>query len=115
MQGAAVRRWCRERPGATEETPFGPDALVYKVDGKMFSVVDPGGRTATLKCDPQWAVALRADHAGIVPGYHTNKQHWNTVALDGSVPSPLVREMLEHSYTLVVDALPRRLREELRA
>ena len=114
MTGAAARRWCRGRPGAAETTPFGPDVLVYKVAGKMFAVVDGNGRSATLKCDPLWAVALRGEHAGIKPGYHTNKRHWNTVVLDGSVPSALIREMLEHSYTLVVDALPRPVREELR-
>jgi predicted DNA-binding protein (MmcQ/YjbR family) len=114
MNGAAVRRWCRQRPGATEETPFGPDALVYKVAGKMFAVVARNGRSATLKCDPLWAPPLRAEHPAITPGYHANKRHWNTVVLDGSVPSGLMREMLEHSYTLVVDALPRKLREELR-
>src|SRR5437899_1337389 len=114
MNPAAVRRWCRQRPGASEETPFGPDALVYKVGGKMFAVVARGGRSATLKCDPIWARELRAQHPAITAGYHTNKRHWNTVVLDGSAPSTLVREMLEHSYTLVVDGLPQRLREELR-
>ena len=95
--------------------PFGPDALVYKVGGKMFAVTPLRGGTVTLKCDPGWAEALRAQHAGIRPGYHTNKRHWNTVQLGGSVPPELVLEMLEHSYTVVVDSLPRREREALRS
>ena len=106
-------RWLRAQPGAVEERPFSPEVLVYKVGGKMFGSTHAGGDTVNLKCDPAWARALRAEHAAVAPGYHMNKQHWNTVRLDGSVPSDLVLEMLEHSYTLVVDSLPRAQREAL--
>jgi len=117
MDGAAVLRWCRTRPSTTEELPFGPGARVFKVAGKMFALTaavdDP--ETVSLKCDPQFAEHLRARHAAIAPGYHLNKRHWNTVRLDGSLPSDLVEELLGHSYTLVVDGLPRRERDSLRA
>lgn len=103
------------KPGAEECTPFGPDVLVYKVAGKMFALTDPGDfpPRVNLKCDPGRAVLLRDGHGAILPGYHMNKRHWNTVVLDGSLPSRLVRELADHSYDLVVASLPRRLREEI--
>ena len=116
MQGAAVLAWCRSRPGAAEAFPFGPDTRVFKVGGRLFAIMpaapDPG--SVSLKCDPGFAEHLRLEHRGIAPGYHLNKRHWNTVALDGSVPAELVEELLGHSYTLVVDGLPKRVREALR-
>jgi predicted DNA-binding protein (MmcQ/YjbR family) len=115
MEGAQVRKWLRGQPGASESTPFGPDVLVYKVGGKMFAITSLDGNTVTLKCDPGWASVLRAQHPQVTPGYHTNKRHWNTVRLDGALPSDLVLEMLEHSYTLVVDSLSRSEREKLRS
>ncbi|MFM9019747.1 MAG: MmcQ/YjbR family DNA-binding protein [Sediminibacterium sp.] len=89
---------------ATEETlPFGPDVLVLKTNGKSFLLVslnsDPVQFNA--KCDPEKALQLREMYEGIVPGYHMNKKHWNTVILDGSVPDKLVRELIDHSYELV--------------
>jgi len=115
MTPGQVRDWLRGQPGAVEERPFGPETLVYKVGGKMFGSTHVGGDTVNLKCDPDWARSLRAEHPGITPGYHMNKQHWNTVRLDGSVSADLVRQLLEHSYTLVVDTLPRPQREALRS
>ena len=99
----------------TEETPFGPDVLVYKVLGKMFATVgfeDEVGRM-NLKCDPEWAVELREEYEAILPGYHMNKKHWNTLVLDGSLEANLVVELMEHSYGLVVAGMPKKLREEL--
>jgi predicted DNA-binding protein (MmcQ/YjbR family) len=110
-----VREWCLKRPGVSEKTPFGPDVLVYKVGGKMFAALSLGGPGArvSLKCDPRFAEHLRARFAGVTPGYHLNKRHWNSVQLDGGVPSGDVLEMLGHSYTLVVESLPGRLRDGL--
>ncbi len=103
--------------GATEEFPFGPEVLVYKVAGKMFATlaVDEATDTArmNLKCDPDRAQSLRARYEGILPGYHMNKQHWNTLVLDGRLPDELVRELIDHSHALVVSALPRKAREAL--
>ena len=99
-------------PGAEETTPFGPDVLVFKVGGKMFAATSPEEFPAriNLKCDPQRAVELRDRHPGIQPGWHMNKKHWNSVMLDGSVPSALVRDLVDHSYQLVFDSLPRKMR-----
>ena len=117
MEGRAVLEWCRARPGVSEELPFGPHTRVFKVGGKIFAITqavdDP--RDVSLKCDPLFAEHLRAEHAAVVPGYHLNKRYWNTVLLDGSLPAELVEDLLGHSYTLVVDGLPRRVREDLRA
>ena len=95
--------------GAEESTPFGPDVLVYKVAGKIFALAVPDDFPAriNLKCDPERALALRDEHEAITPGYHMNKRHWNTLILDGSLPSKLVRDLIDHSYNLVVGSLPK--------
>lgn len=100
---------CLSKPGAEETTPFGPEVLVYKVGGKVFALTDPDQFPArmNLKCDPDRAVALRDEYDAIVPGWHMNKKHWNTIVLDGSLPGKLVREMIDHSYELVVKGLPK--------
>lgn len=94
---------CLSKPGAEETTPFGPDVLVYKVDGKMFALTSPDDfpSTVNLKCDPERSIELRAEYEAITPGYHMNKKHWNTLTLDGTVPSRLIRELIDHSYELV--------------
>ncbi len=108
--------YCLSRPGAEETTPFGPDALVYKVGGKMFALTMPDDFPAriNLKCDPERAVLLREEYESITPGYHMNKRHWNTVTLDGSVPSSLLRELIDLSHELVVASLPKAVRAKLR-
>ena len=104
------------KPGAEETTPFGPDVLVYKVAGKMFALTQPDEFPAkvNLKCDPERAVTLREEHEAIAPGYHMNKRHWNTVTLDNSLSSKLVRDLIDHSYELVVASLPKAERAKLR-
>ena len=106
---------CLSQAHATEETPFGPEVLVYKVAGKIFALTAPGDFPATLnlKCEPGRALDLRDGYAAIRPGYHMNKRHWNTVTLDGSLPAALLRELIEHSYQLVVRGLPKKVREGL--
>lgn len=103
------------KKGTTEERPFGPEALVYKVMGKMFALVAWEERPlrVTLKCDPEHALALRDMYAAVQPGYHMNKQHWNTVTLDGSVPQDEVLAMIDHSYELVVKGLKKADRLQL--
>ena len=96
------------KPGAEETFPFGPDVLVMKVGGKMYALVGlerlPMG--VNLKCDPERALELRATYEGVEPGYHMNKKTWNTVILDSDVPTDLIRELVDHSYDLIVDSLP---------
>lgn len=100
---------CLSKAGAEETTPFGPDTLVYKVSGKVFALTSPDEFPArvNLKCDPERALVLRDEYESIIPGYHMNKRHWNTLVLDGSVPSKTVRELIDHSYDLVVASLPK--------
>ena len=94
---------CARQHGAELEHPFGPQAAVYKVAGKVFAVigVDRSPLQLTLKCDPEHAEALRGEHEAITAGYHMNKRHWITLALDGSVPRTLVAELIEDSFDLV--------------
>jgi predicted DNA-binding protein (MmcQ/YjbR family) len=106
---------CLDLPGAEETYPFGEDVAVIKVRGKMFALVpllgEPG--SVNLKCDPAHALELREMYAGIRPGYHQDKRHWNTVDLDGSVEDDVVRGLVADSYALVVAGLPRSKRAGL--
>ena len=106
---------CLSLPGVEETTPFGPEVLVYKVGGKMFATAVPEEmpHRVNLKCDPERALELRDRYEDIVPGYHMNKKHWNTVAADGSVPDRLLLELADHSYELVKASLPKKVREIL--
>lgn len=104
---------CERRPGAVAEYPFGPTARVYKVGGKMFALVAEDALKITLKCDPALADMLRRKYPAVTPGYYMNKRHWNTVAVDGSIPSAEVAEMVQASYDLVVRSLPKADREAL--
>ena len=103
---------CLKLKGAEETSPFGPDVLVYKVAGKMFALagIRKDVPEMNLKCAPERALELRDCHEGITPGYHMSKKHWNTVAINGSVPGDLVREMIEESYALVVAGLTKKQR-----
>jgi len=87
--------------------PFDETTLVFKVAGKMFALIaeDNNPLSINLKCDPEDAQVLRGMHKSIIPGYHMNKEHWNTIILDGSLPDKLIEEMINDSYTLVVKRL----------
>ncbi len=115
MTGAELRDRCLSFTGAEETFPFGPETSVFKVAGKMFALsnLSADSLRVSLKCDPQLADALRATHAAVIPGYHLNKRHWNTVILDGSLPDDAVNGMIEDSYDLVVSQLPRARRRAL--
>lgn len=101
--------------GAEETFPFGPNTSVFKVAGKMFALsqLQAESLRVSLKCEPALAETLRAAHPAVLPGYHLNKRHWNTVVLDGSLPDATVRDMIEDSYDLVVSRLPRGTRAAL--
>ncbi|TXI78121.1 MAG: MmcQ/YjbR family DNA-binding protein [Flavobacteriales bacterium] len=108
------RAHCIKKPGFSEDFPFGPETLVFRVAGKIFALMDVDlFQSVNLKCDPERTIELRERYAGIVPGYHMNKKHWNTVAADGSVPDRLLLELAEHSYELVKASLPKKVREIL--
>ena len=115
MTAAALRRLCLSMPGAEEQFPFGPETSVFKVGGKIFAIsrLEGDPLEVSLKCEPELAEQLRAAYPGVRGGYHLNKRHWNTVTLDGALEDRLVRDMVEDSWDLVVDALPRRERDRL--
>ncbi|MFG3211483.1 MmcQ/YjbR family DNA-binding protein [Streptomyces tendae] len=121
MTPGELRDFCLSFNAAVEDFPFNPETSVFKVLGKMFALTSLDGRplTVNLKCDPDDAIRLRDDHPGlIVPGWHMNKRHWNTVTVGGGpdggrLPDRVVRELVEDSYDLVVAGLPRAERVRL--
>ena len=116
MNAAALRKCCLAQGGAVEEFPFGSETSVFKVAGKMFALsqLKRTPLEVSVKCEPELAVQLRGGYDAIRPGYHLNKRHWNTLTIGADLPDKLVREMIEDSWDLVVDALPKAKRERLR-
>jgi predicted DNA-binding protein (MmcQ/YjbR family) len=115
VNAEALRDYCLSLKGASETFPFGPKVSVFKVSGKMFalSILDQVPLRVSLKCEPELAEQLRAAHAAVLPGYHLNKRHWNTVIIDGSLTDQLIKDMIEDSYDLVVSTLSRARQEAL--
>jgi predicted DNA-binding protein (MmcQ/YjbR family) len=97
------RAYLLAKPGASERHPFDPALPVYFVKGKLFAIygADRAGETLNLKCVPDWSLELRRDHPEVIPGYHMNKRHWNTVDLAGKLPRALIKELVDCSYDLV--------------
>jgi predicted DNA-binding protein (MmcQ/YjbR family) len=115
MSPAELRDECLSFPGAEETFAFGPETSVFKVAGKMFALSQLAADSlrVSLKCDPGLTDALREAYPAVLPGYHLNKRHWNTVIVDGSIPDQTIRDMIEDSYDLVVSKLPRSRRRDL--
>ena len=115
MNSAELRDQCLSFVGAEETFPFGPNTSVFKVAAKMFALSQLGADSlrVSLKCEPELAEALRGSHAAVLPGYHLNKRHWNTVIIDGSLSDEALRDMVEDSYDLVVSKLPQARRRAL--
>jgi predicted DNA-binding protein (MmcQ/YjbR family) len=111
-----LRDYCLSKPGAEESLPFGPDTLVYKAGGKVFLLTGLNSEQLrfNVKCDPDKAIELREEFSCVLPGYHMNKKHWNTIVVDGSVSTRQLKEWIDHSYELIVDSLPKKLRDELK-
>ncbi|ADY53460.1 protein of unknown function DUF419 [Pseudopedobacter saltans DSM 12145] len=109
-----LRDYCLTFKAVTEELPFGPDTLVFKVHGKVFLLIGLNNPDSfNVKCDPEEAVRLREEYSEVVPGYHMNKKHWNTVSLNGRLNNQQLEKMIENSYWLVVGSLPKKVRESL--
>lgn len=110
-----VKAYCLTLPEAVEDYPFGPDIQVFKIKEKMFGLMTyrKGVARINLKCDPEEAIILREIHDDVIPGYHMNKAHWNTVLLNGKLPLGEIRRMINRSYSLVVRKLRRDSRESL--
>ncbi len=103
MNIETIREYCLSKPGVEESLPFGPDTLVYKVKGKIFLLIglDSEDLSFNVKCDPDKALELREEFPCVLPGYHMNKKHWNTIVVDGSVSAKQLKEWIDHSYALV--------------
>jgi len=102
MDIVALRDYCIAKKGSAESFPFGDDTLVFKVNGKIFALINLDGELSiNLKCDPALAIELRERYSEVAPGYHMNKKHWNTVFLTGSVPDKEVFSWIDHSYDLI--------------
>ncbi len=115
MNIETLREYCLSKKGVAEEFPFGDDTLVFKVKGKIFLLASLNSSPVefNVKCDPDRAIELREQYDAVQPGYHMNKKHWNSVAANGSLATGLLKEMIDDSYDLIVQSLPKKLRDEL--
>jgi predicted DNA-binding protein (MmcQ/YjbR family) len=109
------REYCISKKGVTEELPFGPETLVFKVMGKMFALtsLDIPEIRISLKNTPEKNIELRAEYPFIQGAYHMNKIHWNMIMIDFGVKTQLLKELIDESYNLVVKSLPKKIQEEL--
>src|SRR5436190_15821954 len=103
MDIESLREYCLSKPHTRETLPFGPDTLVFKVKGKIFLItgLDSEQLSFNVKCDPELAVELREQHSCVLPGYHMNKKHWNTILVDGTVSSKKLIDWIDQSYNLI--------------
>lgn len=109
MNAETIREYCLKKKEVTESFPFNDTALVFKVCGKMFALLDlESSLRVSLKCDPEKAIELRERFNSVIPGYHFNKKHWNTINVDGAVEDNLIYRWIDHSYQLVVEKLPKK-------
>jgi len=115
MDIETLREYCLQKKFSEETFPFGESTLVFKVKGKMFLLasLDASPLQFNVKCDPEKIEDLREQYEDVLPGYHMNKKHWNTVVVTGSIPEKLLREMIDESYKLVVKSLPQKDRRGL--
>ncbi|MEC0125084.1 MmcQ/YjbR family DNA-binding protein [Paenibacillus pabuli] len=111
-----IIEYCLKKKGAIKDYPFGSNPVVFKIAGKMFALIfedkenDP---YINLKCDPVIAENLREQHEAIRPGYHMNKEHWNTIVIDGSLPEADIFDMIDHSYERVINKLPKTVQKSI--
>lgn len=116
MHIEAFRKFCLSLTGAVEEFPFDEQTLVFKVGGKIFALTDVDDfESINVKCDPETAIELREKYNDIKPGYHMNKKHWNTIAVNGDVPDAEIMRWVRHSYELVRLSLPKKVQVSIQA
>ena len=115
MNKRKVKNYCLTLPLSKEDYPFGPDVQVFKIKEKLFALMTTrkGAERVNLKCDPEEAIVLREIFEDVIPGYHMNKMHWNTIILSGSIPDGEIKRMIDRSYCLVVKKLKKNDRESL--
>ena len=102
------RKYCLAKKHVSEDFPFGIETLVYKVKGKIFAItgLNDASFAVNLKCDPEKAIELRDLYSEVTPGYHMNKKHWNTIEFESRLSNKILKELIDHSYDLVVSSLP---------
>lgn len=117
MDPEIIRKYCLKKKSVTESFPFGESTLVFKVSGKIFLLLalDSAPLQFNVKCDPELAENYREEYSSVIPAFHMNKKHWNSIQLNGNVPARLVWEMIDASYDLVVKSLPLKERKKLEA
>ena len=114
MNVEQLRDYCLQKSGVTEGMPFGEDTLVFKVGNKIFLLISlDAGNRFNVKCDPELAIELRDRHSEIIPGFHMNKVHWNTVYMNGNLTHKQLYDMIDHSYTLILKSLSKALQAEI--
>jgi predicted DNA-binding protein (MmcQ/YjbR family) len=102
-----LREYCLSKKGVTEDFPFDETTLVFKTGNRIFALTDLEGELSiNLKCDPDLAIELRDKYPAVLPGFHMNKKHWNTIIIDGTIPDRIIKEFIDHSYNLVIHKLP---------
>lgn len=107
-----IWKYCNSKIGAQESFPFNSTTLVFKVGGKIFALFDiENFKGINLKCNPVKSIDLRESYSGIIPAFHMNKKHWNTVKVNEDVSQDLLIELINHSYDLVYSSLPKELRD----
>jgi len=107
-----ICKYCSQKNGVSESFPFNETTLVFKVVDKMFALFDVENfQSINLKCDPEKALELREQYSGILPGYHMNKKHWNTISINEDVSDALIFELIDHSYTLIYKSIPKKVRD----
>ena len=110
-----LRDYCLQKAGVTESFPFGDDTLVFKTGGKIFLLCGlKDGQHFNAKCDPELAIELREQYSEVKPGYHMNKATWNTVYMGGSLTRKQLHDMIDQSYTLIFNSLPKKLQAEIK-
>lgn len=115
MNAEEIRTYCLNKKGVEESFPFDNDTLVFKVGGKMFLLcgLENNPIRFNAKCEPQKAIELREKYSCVLPGYHMNKQHWNTIVCDGSIKKAILFGWIDESYELILNSLPKRKQEEI--
>ena len=115
MNIESLRNYCLTKNGVEECFPFGPGTLVFKVGGKLFllAALDAVPLQFNIKCGPENAVLLREQYSCVLPGYHMNKRHWNTIIIDGTLSDKLLHQWIDDSYTLVLNSLPKNSKHQI--
>lgn len=115
-----IRDYCLSKKATSDSFPFDEDTLVFKVLGKMFVLAslkwwERGEAAINLKADPEYSEELRAEYNSIRPGYHMSKKHWNTLYLhEGELQMQLVKDLIDHSYDMVVKGMTKKMRDSLK-